>query len=234
MVGFPLLLIPLAVYNIIVFLMPTVSLSEPVLRLTLMSGTEWGVSLGDMLLAFAALMLLFEVIKGARPGAKYLTDHLLSLIVFGAAAAEFVMWPKFATSTYFLMTALAMVDFLAGLALRSRRRTVVAAAAAPAASKRGARVEPPAAEPEPVPVAPTPTPTPTPVAATVPAAASVAESVLADRPEPKFVETPKHDEPVKPAEPPQTAEHADPASHPVAPAAPPASFSPEVPSPGLQ
>src|SRR6476620_7587148 len=85
MVGFPLLLIPLAVYNIIVFLMPTVSLSEPVLRLTLMSGAEWPIALGDMLLAFAALMLLFEVIKGARPGAKYLTDHLLSLIVFGAA-----------------------------------------------------------------------------------------------------------------------------------------------------
>ena len=71
MVGFPLLLIPLAVYNIIVFLMPTVSLSEPVLRLALMSGAEWQIALGDILLAFAALMLLFEMIKGARPGAKY-------------------------------------------------------------------------------------------------------------------------------------------------------------------
>ena len=37
MVGFPLLLIPLAIYNIIVFLMPGVSLSEPVVKLTLMS-----------------------------------------------------------------------------------------------------------------------------------------------------------------------------------------------------
>ena len=44
MVGFPLLLIPLAVYNIIVFLMPSVSLSEPVLRLTLMSGAEWPIT----------------------------------------------------------------------------------------------------------------------------------------------------------------------------------------------
>ena len=95
MVGFPLLLIPLAIYNIIVFLMPDVSFTDPLVKLTLMSGAEWTVTLSDVLLALAILLLLAEVIKGARPGAKYLTDHLLSLIVFGAAAAEFVLWPKF-------------------------------------------------------------------------------------------------------------------------------------------
>jgi len=117
MVGFPLLLIPLAIYNIIVFLMPDVSFTDPLVKLTLMSGAEWTVTLSDVLLTLAILLLLAEVIKGARPGAKYLTDHLLSLIVFGAAAAEFVLWPKFGTSTYFLLTALALVDFLSGLAL---------------------------------------------------------------------------------------------------------------------
>ena len=99
MVGFPLLLIPLAIYNIIVFLMPTVSLGDTIVTVPLMSGTGWPVTLSDILLALAVLMLLFEVIKGARPGAKFLTDHLLSLIVFGAAAAEFVLWPRFGTST---------------------------------------------------------------------------------------------------------------------------------------
>ena len=101
MVGFPLLLIPLAIYNIIVFLMPGVSFTDPLVKLTLMSGAEWPVTLSDVLLTLGILLLLAEVIKGARPGAKYLTDHLLSLIVFGAAAAEFVLWPKFGTSTYF-------------------------------------------------------------------------------------------------------------------------------------
>src|ERR1700752_2632313 len=149
MVGFPLLLIPLGVYNIIVWLMPTVSLSEPVLKLTLMSGAEWPITLGDMLLAFAAVMLLLEIVKGARPGAKYLTDHLLSLIVFGAGAAEFLLWPKFGPSTYFLLTALSLVDFLSGLALRTRRRAVaVAAAPAPtpppkASAKAAEKVEAP-------------------------------------------------------------------------------------------
>ena len=183
MVGFPLLLIPLAVYNIIVFLMPTVSLSEPVLRLTLMSGAEWPIALGDFLLAFAALMLLCEVIKGARPGAKYLTDHLLSLIVFGAAAAEFLLWPKFGTSLYFLLTLFALVDFLAGVSLR-RRRGAVPAASAPVARKKGREAEAPAAEPQFDPPAP---PAP---AAPKPSAASIAESVLLDHPEPSAVQPP--------------------------------------------
>jgi hypothetical protein len=137
MVGFPLLLIPLAIYNIIVFLMPGVSLAEPLVTLTLMSGAEWPVTLSDVLLALGILMLLLEVIKGARPGAKYLTDHLLSLIVFGGAVAEFLLWPRFASSTYFLLALLALVDFLSGVALRVRRSDLAAAA-----SGRGARRTP--------------------------------------------------------------------------------------------
>jgi hypothetical protein len=121
MVGFPLLLIPLAIYNIIVFLMPGVSLAEPLVTLPLMSGAQWQVDLSDVLLTLGIMMLLLEVIKGARPGARYLTDHLLSLIIFGGAAAEFLLWPRFGNSTYFLLLLLAFTDFLSGVALRVRR-----------------------------------------------------------------------------------------------------------------
>ena len=165
MIGFPLLLIPLAIYNIIAFLMPDVRFGEPLFKLALMSGTEWPVTLSDVLITLGILLLLIEVIKGARPGAKYFTDHLLSLIVFGAAAAEFVLWPKFGTSTYFLLTALALVDFLSGLALRRRRGAAVAAATA--VSRKSARqAAPPVAEPSFEP------------ARAAPAGASVAEPVL--------------------------------------------------------
>src|SRR6266581_4812053 len=176
MIGFPLLLIPLAIYNIIVFLMPGVSFADPVLKLTLMSGAEWPLTLSDMLLALAILMLLFEVIKGARPGAKYLTDHLLSLIVFGGAAAEFLLWPRFGSSTYFLLTMLALVDFLSGIALRARRGTLATSGPAVVAG-RGRQAS--AAAPEPR-LDPAPEPS-------VPAAAAVAESVLLDHPQPKIL-----------------------------------------------
>ena len=227
MVGFPLLLIPLAIYNIIVFLMPGVSFTDPLVKLPLVSGAELPVTLSDVLLTLGILLLLAEVIKGARPGAKYLTDHLLSLIVFGAAAAEFVLWPKFGTSTYFLLTALALVDFVSGLALRTRRRPVVVAAAPPpkaaeplpeAAEKAEAPLEP---RRDPAPVA-----APAPAALSVPPAAAVAESVLKDRPEP---------EPVQPAVAPEAVAPEAPIPEVRSPHVPAAEGqSPEVPSPGLQ
>ena len=200
MIGFPLLLIPLAIYNIIVFLMPGVSFADPVVKLTLMSGAEWPLTLGDMLLALAILLLLSEVIKGARPGAKYLTDHLLSLIVFGGAAAEFVLWPKFGSSTYFLLTMLALVDFLSGVALRARRGTLVTSGPAVVSTKgtRASSPAPAAAEtrfdPEPAP--------------SVPAAAAVAESVLLDHPQPKILRPEIQKPEVRPNAPPPEVVHA--------------------------
>ncbi len=173
MVGFPLLLIPLAIYNIIVFLMPGVSFADPIVKLRLMSGAEWPLTLSDILLALGILLLLFEIIKGARPGSKYLTDHLLSLIVFGAAAAEFLLWPRFGTSSYFLLAMLALVDFLSGIALRARRGMQMAPGAA---AKREVSAPPAAARQSPQ-FEPAPAPA-------VPAAASVAAPVLPDHPEP--------------------------------------------------
>src|ERR1700716_249783 len=155
MVGFPLLLIPLAICNIVVFLMPGLSFSAPLFTVPLMSGVGWAVTLSDVLVALGIVMLLFEVIKGARPGAKYLTDHLLSLIVFGGAAAEFLLWPRFGTSTYFLLTMLALVDFLSGIGLRTRRGTlatsVPAAVSRPSVRTPDAAVAKPRFDPEPEP-----------------------------------------------------------------------------------
>jgi hypothetical protein len=175
MIGFPLLLIPLAIYNIIAFLMRDVSFAAPLITVPLTSGTAWPVTLSDALLTLGILLLLCEVIKGARPGAKYLTEHLLSLLVVCGAGAEFVLLPQFGTSTYFLLMLLALVDFLSGIALRVRRGT----ARATVASSRGARA-PEAAKPEPQ-FEPAPAPAP-------PPAAPVAESVRPDHPEP----TPAH------------------------------------------
>ncbi|MGJ4941288.1 hypothetical protein ACQR1W_12010 [Bradyrhizobium sp. HKCCYLS1011] len=152
MVGFPLLLIPLAIYNMIAFLMPAVGFNETLVQVRLVSGEMWTVSLGDILLALGVLLLWLEVIKAARPNGKYLTDHLLSFLVAAGAVAEFVMWPKFANSTFFLLALLATVDFFAGIGLRNKRRRGMVAVAASATS--APRIEPaprvePAPEPEP-------------------------------------------------------------------------------------
>ena len=187
-IGFPLLLIPIAICNIVIFMMPGVGFDAALARVALPSGAVWTISGGDMLVAFGVLLLLFEVIKAGRPGAKYLTDHLLSLLVLAGTIAEFVMLPQFANATVFLLATLMLVDFIAGIALRRRPQL------------RGARqtsVTP--VEPVTTPTEPTFTPaavTASPQAVTPPAsdappaassatsAASIAEAVLLDRPEP--------------------------------------------------
>jgi hypothetical protein len=140
MFGFPLLLIPLAVVNIIAFLMPTVSLSAPIYTVPLTSGVSWTITFSDTLIAFGMLLMLFEAAKTVRPTGKYLTDHLLSFIVFGGAAAEFVMLPQFGNSTFFLLTVLAFVDFVSGITLHLRLRRMIA-------TRRRATVEPLPTEP---------------------------------------------------------------------------------------
>ena len=182
--AFPLLLIPLAICNIIVFLMPDLKLSEsvPLFSVTLMSKDVWTVTLNNVLVALGILLLLLEVMRAARPAAKYFTDHFLSLLVFGAAAAEFVLLPKFGNSTFFLITLIAMVDFFAGISLRARRpRRVVAVAPEQVRADAVPRQEAPA------PVAITPVPAPiVPAAAPVlPATTSVAEAAVIENSEPK-------------------------------------------------
>jgi len=150
MVGFPLLLVPLALYNAIVLLIG-VSSTDVLFNVPMMAGRQWPVTSGDILLALGIVLLLLEIIKCAQPGGRRLMDHLLSLIVFGAAAAEFVMLPKFGTSPFFLLTLLAMTDFFGGIAHRRRRRFVlteeVPFSPDPAPSKTKPQVEEPVVEP---------------------------------------------------------------------------------------
>ncbi|PPQ44836.1 hypothetical protein [Rhodopseudomonas palustris] len=198
-IGFPLLLIPVAICNIIVFLMPGLAFDAALTRVVLPSGATWTIALGDTLVALGVLLLLPEVMKAARPGAKYLTDHLLSLLVLGGITAEFVMLPQFANATVALLSLLALVDFLSGIALRSRHKREARAARSAAAKSSAETIED---EPEPVakpaPVVPTIDLAPQtvePTSASAASAASIAEAVLLDRPEPvKPAETAKNEE----------------------------------------
>ncbi len=144
MIGFPLLLIPLAIYNIFVFLMPGVAFTTPIVSVGLWSGVVWAPTFGDALLAVAMTLLLFEIIKASRPGARFLTDHLLSLIVSSGAMAEFLLLTPFGTSTFFLLTVLTAVEFVAGasIAIRSRSRGAIRAAPEPDREEPSSAPEP--------------------------------------------------------------------------------------------
>ncbi len=130
LVGFPLLLIPFAIYNIIAFLIPGVGWTDALTRVSFPAGGEWAMSLGDMLVAVSILLLLVEVIKAYRTGGRYVMDHLLSALLFVAMAAEFYLVPRATTATFFLMLVASFADVIGGV-VAMRRRRVVAVAAVP-------------------------------------------------------------------------------------------------------
>jgi hypothetical protein len=124
MLGFPLLLVPFAVYNIIAFLMPGVSWTGVISTVHMVSGVDWTMSAGDMLIALAIVLLCGEVIKSTRIGIRTVVDHALSLILFLGMLVEFLLVKQSATATFFLLLVVSFIDVLGGFAvtLRSAQR----------------------------------------------------------------------------------------------------------------
>jgi len=120
LIGFPLLLIPFAIYNIIAFLMPGVSWTDPLTHVHMISGGEWTMAAGDMLITLSVLLLFLEVLKATRIGIRTVIDHSLSTIVFLAILIEFLLVRQAATSTFFLLLVIAFVDVIGGFTVTIR------------------------------------------------------------------------------------------------------------------
>ncbi|HEY6026141.1 MAG TPA: hypothetical protein VIV09_04500 [Pseudolabrys sp.] len=124
LLGFPLLLITFAVYNIVAFLMPGVSWTGMLFSVHMVSGADWTMSAGDLLLTLAILLLAGEVVKSTRIGARTILDHSLSLVLFLGMLVEFLLVKQTATGTFFLLLVISFIDVIAGFAvtLRSAQR----------------------------------------------------------------------------------------------------------------
>jgi hypothetical protein len=122
--GFPLLLVSFAIYNIIAFLMPGLSWTAAVFSVHMVSGADWTISASDMLITLAILLLFGEMMKSTRIGVRTVVDHALSLILFLAMLVEFLLVKEAATGTFFLLLAISFIDVLGGFAvtLRSAQR----------------------------------------------------------------------------------------------------------------
>jgi hypothetical protein len=131
--GFPLLLIPFAIYNIIAFLMPGVSWTGAVVTVHMVSGADWTMSSGDLLLTLGILVLFGEMMKSTRIGIRTVVDHALSLILFLGMLVEFLLVKQCATATFFLLLAISFIDVLGGFAvtLRSAQRDLTVEGALP-------------------------------------------------------------------------------------------------------
>ncbi|ADG09047.1 hypothetical protein B7G68_02750 [Caulobacter segnis] len=126
----PLLALPVLVYNLIVLLLPggfkaadaTLRLAEPLFTIRMTSGAGWAVSLSDLLLAGALVVLFVELLKSTNSKRLAIVNHSLSMVLFIVCLVEFLLLPAFATSTFFLLALMVLLDVLAGFIV-----TIVAA-----------------------------------------------------------------------------------------------------------
>ncbi len=120
LIGFPLLLIPFAIYNIVAFLMPGVSWNGTLTTVHMVSGGDWTMSTGDLLVTLTILLLIAEVMKSTRIGVRSVVDHGLSLVLFLAMLVEFLLVKQAASGTFFLLLVISFVDVLGGFAVTLR------------------------------------------------------------------------------------------------------------------
>lgn len=120
---FPLLVVPVVVYNLLAWGgiafggAETVveQLDSELFRVPMASSPEgWVVTPGDLLLSLALILLFIELLKATSTGRSAIANHALSLIVFIACMIEFLLFGPFATSVFFLITLMALLDVLAG------------------------------------------------------------------------------------------------------------------------
>ena len=122
LIAIPLLLIPVMLYNIVVLFNGSgegavngdALLREPVFSVTMTSGAQWTIGAGDMILFVGLILLFFELVKSTSSQRAAIINHALSMILFIAVLIEFLLLPGFATSTFFLIVTMVLLDVLAG------------------------------------------------------------------------------------------------------------------------
>ena len=119
----PLLALPVLFYNFVVaFMLPggfhSVEANDAMTRvlvsIPMTSGAHWALTLGDLMI-FASLVILFiELLKSTTSQRIAIINHSLSMILFIVCLIEFLLSRSFATSSFFLLSMMVLLDVLAG------------------------------------------------------------------------------------------------------------------------
>lgn len=124
----PLMIIPFIVYNVLALGISATSGSTDVWQneifsLGMLSGATWVMTLGELMITFALILLFVEILKSTRIGANTIIDHLLSTFVFIAFLVEFLLVPSAVHSVFFILMMIALVDVISGFSVSIRSAT---------------------------------------------------------------------------------------------------------------
>jgi uncharacterized membrane protein len=120
----PLMIIPFILYNLAMLgLMGSgglPALQHDVIVLSMISGAIWSMSLGDLFIVIALVVLFFEILKATRNGSGSLINHMLSMLIFIAFLVEFLLVQDAATQVFFILMTVALIDVVGGFAVSIR------------------------------------------------------------------------------------------------------------------
>jgi hypothetical protein len=123
LIAIPLLFIPVIFYAIVVLsgwagtggvAAAEQALRDPLFSIPMVSGSGWNVGTGDLILFLGLILLFFELLKSTSSQKVAIVNHALSMILFVFCLVAFLLFPGFATSTFFLILTMVMLDVLAG------------------------------------------------------------------------------------------------------------------------
>ena len=120
LVGFPLLLIPFAIYNMIAFLLPGIGWTQEIVRIHMVSGADWTLTPGELLIGASVVVLFFEMLKATRLSTRTIVDHVLSTLLFIGMIVEFLLVKQAASGTFFLLLVISFVDVAGGFTITIR------------------------------------------------------------------------------------------------------------------
>jgi len=116
----PLLIIPLALFNIVAFLTPSLDWSTPLAIVSMLSGAQWKITLAEGFIAVCLLVLFFEIIKSTRISSRSLIDHMLSMLLFAVSLGEFLLVQQAGNSVFALLLCVMLLDVVTGFAVSIR------------------------------------------------------------------------------------------------------------------
>ncbi len=132
---FPLLVVPVALYNLLAVMAggPATTtnelgqiiasdmaplqavLNETFFTLPMISGVRWVLTQGDAILLLSIVFLFLEILKSTSTGTSTIINHAISMMLFILCLIEFLLAPNFATSTFFILMSMTLLDVLAGV-----------------------------------------------------------------------------------------------------------------------
>ncbi len=125
----PLMIVPFIVYNIFALGWFGGTSADAdvwqnvVISVNMISGVEWRMTLGDLMITLGLFLLFFEIMKSTRIGASSIIDHLLSTFVFIAYLVEFLLVGAAAHAVFFILMVITFVDVIAGFTVSIRSAT---------------------------------------------------------------------------------------------------------------